>query len=304
MNSNNISTRRLSLKGVFLTVTLSAFLACKKEAPTATKTDGPVVVKAFKVEKKFIEEQIVLSGSVEAKSILELPSFGEGIVKDCFVKVGSKVSAGTKLCRVENDNPGETFLPYEMESPVAGVVAQFFISPGERIAKGAKLLSLVTSNEIKMILEATAEQVNSLKVGMSGTWTALQSSDQTTNVIIKSISPVADPVTKTFQVELTPASNVKQINWALGKASFKLRSVEGIEVPEKATTYIGETPQVRLLIDSKIKFAPVKLGKIRQDKVEILEGLVGNESIVLTTPRYLAEGETVIIEADTNAKGK
>jgi multidrug efflux pump subunit AcrA (membrane-fusion protein) len=295
---------RPSLKAIFLTITFNAFAACTKEAPTTTKTDGPVVVKAFKVEKKFIEEQIVLSGSVEAKSILELPSFGEGIVKECFVKVGSKVAAGTKLCRVENDNPGETFLPYEMESPVAGVVAQFFISPGERIAKGAKLLSLVTSNEIKMILEATAEQVNSLKVGMSGTWTAIQSSEQTTNVVIKSISPVADPVTKTFQVELTPVSNGKQISWALGKASFKLRSVEGIEVPEKATTYIGETPQVRLLIDSKVKFAPVKLGKIRQDKVEILEGLVGNETIVLTTPRYLADGETVIIEAETNAKGK
>jgi biotin carboxyl carrier protein len=307
MNFKNIISQNPFPSILYISVLLGALSSCKKEAPSTTKSDGPVVVKSFKVEKQAIEEQIVLSGAVEAKSILDLPSFGEGIVTECFVKVGSKVSTGTKLCRVKNDNPGETYLPYEIESPVDGVVAQFFVSPGERVAKGNKLLSLVTSKEIKMILEATAEQINSLKVGLNGTWTPIQNnqnSNESSSVVIKSISPVADPVTKTFKVELAPLKSSKDISWALGKAVFKLNSALGIQVPEKATTYIGETPQVRLLVDSKVKFAAVKLGKTRLDKIEILDGLVGNETIVLSSPRYLAEGETVIVEADTNAKGK
>ncbi len=290
-----------------LVLGLSSFTvnySCKKSENSPSKAEGPVVVQTFKVAKKPIEDQLVISGSLTANSILDLPSFGEGIITECFVKIGSVVKSGDKLCRIKNDNPGETFLPYEVEAPVGGTIAQFYVGPGERVAKGSKLLSLVTSKEVKMSLEATSEQIKSLKVGAVGTWAPLDQSDPaaTFPVVVRSMAPIADPISKTYKIELTPRTSSKGGESTLGKATFKLNSEIGIEIPEKATTYIGDVPQVRVLIDSKVKYVPVTLGRTNFDKIQVKEGLVGDEEIVLYTPKYLAEGETVVVKAETNAK--
>lgn len=282
--------------------------SCKKSPSEEKKAEGPVVVQTYKVEKKAIEDQLVISGAVSANSILDLPSFGEGIITECYVKMGSAVQAGEKLCRIKNDNPGETYLPYDVEAPVGGTIAQFYVGVGERVAKGSKLLSLVTSKEVKISLESTPEQAQALKVGTSGTWAPLgqdQSSTQESSifpVVVRSISPVADPISKTYKIELSPKGPLKGVKSTLGKATFKLNSQMGIEIPEKATTYIGDKPQVRVLVDSKVKYVPITLGRTNFERVLVKEGLLGGEEIVVYTPKYLPEGETVVVKADTNAK--
>jgi len=233
-----------------------------------------------------------------------LPSFGEGIITECFVKIGSVVKSGDKLCRIKNDNPGETFLPYEVEAPVGGTIAQFYVGPGERVSKGSKLLSLVTSKEVKISLEATAEQMKPLKVGAVGTWAPLDQADPAAAfpVVVRSMAPIADPISKTYKIELAPKASSKGGESPLGKATFKLNSEIGIEIPEKATTYIGDVPQVRVLIDSRVKYVPITLGRTNFDRIQVKAGLVGGEEIVVYTPKYLPEGETVVVKAETNAK--
>ncbi|MEI8026274.1 MAG: HlyD family efflux transporter periplasmic adaptor subunit [Pseudomonadota bacterium] len=278
--------------------------SCKKSESSPSKAEGPVVVQTFKVVKKPIEDQLVISGSLTANSILDLPSFGEGIITECFVKIGSVVKSGDKLCRIKNDNPGETFLPYEVEAPVGGTIAQFYVGPGERVAKGSKLLSLVTSKDVKISLEATAEQMKPLKVGAVGTWAPLDQADPAAAfpVVVRSMAPIADPISKTYKIELAPKASSKGGESPLGKATFKLNSEIGIEIPEKATTYIGDVPQVRVLIDSKVKYVPITLGRTNFDRIQVKAGLVGGEEIVVYTPKYLPEGETVVVKAETNAK--
>ena len=286
--------------------------ACKKASDSKTKDEGPVVVQTYKVEKKAIEDQLVISGTISANSMLDLPSFGEGIITECYAKMGSLVQAGDKLCRIKNDNPGETYLPYDVEAPVGGTVAQFYVGAGERVAKGSKLLSLVTSNEVKISLEATSDQAQFLKIGATGTWAPLSQDETSSNsssnltssfpVVVRSIAPVADPISKTYKIELAPKGQYKGTKSTIGKATFKLNSQIGIEIPEKATTYIGDKPQVRVLVDSKVKYVPVTLGRTNFDKIQVKEGLLGGEEIVVYTPKYLPEGETVVVKAETNAK--
>lgn len=302
---NTLDLRRRNFLALALGISSFALsYSCKKSENSPSKAEGPVVVQTFKVVKKPIEDQLVISGSLTANSILDLPSFGEGIITECFVKIGSVVKSGDKLCRIKNDNPGETFLPYEVEAPVGGTIAQFYVGPGERVAKGSKLLSLVTSNDIKISLEATAEQMKSLKMGAVGTWAPLDQADPAASfpVVVRSMAPIADPISKTYKIELAPKTSSKGSESPLGKATFKLNSEIGIEIPEKATTYIGDVPQVRVLIDSKVKYVPITLGRTNFDRIQVKEGLVGGEEIILYTPKYLPEGETVVVKAETNAK--
>jgi len=303
MNTLDLRCRKFLALALCLS-SISLNHSCKKSNDSTSKDEGPAVVQTFKVSKKTIEDQLVISGALSANSILDLPSFGEGIITECFVKIGSVVRAGDKLCRIKNDNPGETYLPYEVEAPVGGTIAQFYVGAGERVAKGSKLLSLVTSKEVKMSLEATADQMKSLKVGTLGSWAPLDQDDPGASfpVVVRSIAPIADPISKTYKIELTPKTGMKGGEAALGKATFKLNSQIGIEIPEKATTYIGDVAQVRVLIDSKVKYVPITLGRTNFDRIQVKEGLVGGEEIVVYTPKYLPEGETVVVKAETNAK--
>jgi multidrug efflux pump subunit AcrA (membrane-fusion protein) len=71
---------------------------------------------------------------------------------------------------------------------------------------------------------------------------------------------------------------------------------KGLQLPEQAIVYKGKDAFVRLLTDKKAKYIPVKLGQMRNGKVEILEGLSEDQEVILRSNQYISDDEKVDVQ--------
>jgi RND family efflux transporter MFP subunit len=82
---------------------------------------------------------------------------------------------------------------------------------------------------------------------------------------------------------------------------FKLpESVSSVTIPSNALLFRKEGLQVGVVRDSKVELVSVKIGRDYGNTVEILSGLSGNDSVVLSPPDSLISGTRVKI-ADKHA---
>lgn len=63
--------------------------------------------------------------------------------------------------------------------------------------------------------------------------------------------------------------------------------------------YLSPPPKgdyVWVVKGDKVNSVPVKLGEQRNNQIEIVEGITGNDLVVLTRQRFLSENSTVTIQ--------
>ena len=84
------------------------------------------------------------------------------------------------------------------------------------------------------------------------------------------------------------------------RVSFVFRSSSShVLVPRQAVTYAGGQPQVFVLTGEKVSLRNVRLGLSDGKQVEILEGLVPNETVVVDDPAILSDAMPVQLREGT-----
>jgi multidrug efflux pump subunit AcrA (membrane-fusion protein) len=141
-----------------------------------------------------------------------------------------------------------------------------------------------------------------LKTGLVGTFRPV-GRDDVFKVKISGISPYIDPATGTATVELDllPLGLEKSTvlpPGLMGKAEFKVRERNGIQVPEVAVIFKGKESFVRKLDGDTVKLAPVTLGSLKKGLYEILGGLEPGSTIVLHSSQYIGNGQKVDVQQD------
>jgi len=269
------------------------------EKPTATvKTLAPTD----------LFDSMIFPGVVRSDGVVAVTTFSEGLVTKCNVQLGRAVSKGQTLCSIENDNPSGTYLPHAVDAPVSGLVGEIHVTVGTRVNKGDKIVTLLRSSQAKVELEVPVQDAARLKVGSEGQWspsaTASQSSPAPKPVLmrISGISPLPNMTTRTVKIELTPVNGSAGAPGSMGTITFTFNKRLGLEVAEDALQYRGTQAFLRTVVENKVYWKQVTLGRTQKEKVEILSGVKAGDVVVTETNKFLADGDEVIVKADTFAK--
>jgi RND family efflux transporter MFP subunit len=115
---------------------------------------------------------------------------------------------------------------------------------------------------------------------------------------VKEFATSADPVTRTFQVRLTfePPDDVAILPGMTARVIVKVVRDDTIRLPSHATFADADGNPNIWLLDSetmKVQRAPVKLGELTGNEVEILEGLEADDQVVISGVNQLREGTQV-----------
>jgi multidrug efflux pump subunit AcrA (membrane-fusion protein) len=257
------------------------------------KKDGKPVATVETVAEKTISDAVKAPGVVRADGVVTVTTFSEGLVNSCPARLGLRVAKGQTLCLVENDNPSATYLPFQVQAPVDGTVGEIHVSVGARVNKGDKIATLLRSERAKIEIELPLQDAEPIRVGTEATWEPLQNDAKGTKVRVTGVSPLPDPATRTVKVELTADKATVGAPGALGNITFVSNVRNGFEISEDAIAYRGIDPFVRTVENGKVKWVPVKLGRVQQGKIEITQGLQAGKVVVLECPIYLADGDAV-----------
>ena len=113
---------------------------------------------------------------------------------------------------------------------------------------------------------------------------------------VSEISPVADPVSRTFNVKLDLPPTEGLRTGQFGRVSVPVAEVQLLLVPQTAVLKRGQMELIFIAKDCKAALRLVKTGKTLDDRIEVLSGLEEGEQIIISDTTQLTDGQPVTLQ--------
>ena len=162
-----------------------------------------------------------------------------------------------------------------------GEVSKRMVEPGDIAFPGKSLMLIQTSGSLRLEALVREGVIGKVRPGVKLP-VEIQALDERTVGIVEEVVPSADPSTRTFLVKIGLEPMPGLYPGMFGRLLVPLREKEVVVIPKRAVSRVGQLETV--LIKSGGTWEPVfvRTGNTHDDKIEILSGLRGNETIGLS----------------------
>ena len=243
-----------------------------------------------------IEDKIHSSGNLQADVEMSIFSKVPGKIANNLVKMGSVVSPGQVVSVVNRDEVGYDYKPYEVKSDAKGVVARILLNPGASVNPSSPILNLVDLDTVKVVAAVDEKKIRFIGLGKPAGVTLEAYPGEMFNARVTNMSPVANAVARTIDVELSipnPAHRLKpgmyaEVEWIESRRT-------SLVVPLISVVDRGGQKYVFLASDGRAQMAPITIGAVVGDVIEVLSGLKGDERIITTGAGQLNDKDKITI---------
>ena len=296
---------------VLILIALAAFIGyranqniqAKKKAMSQPAPEVIVPVETVQPARMDITETIHATGSIQAESELAIFSKVSGKIAQNLVKMGSPVQPGQVVAVVNRDEVGYDFKPFEVKCDGKGVVSRILLNPGASVNPSTPLMNLVEIDTVKAVAAVDEKKIRLVQMGESARVTLEAYPGESFTARVTNISPIANPVNRTIEVELSLPNSGHRIKPGM------YAEVEWIEsrrpalvVPLAAVVDRGGQKYVFFADNGAARMIPVTIGAVVGDVVEILSGLKGDERIVTTGAGQLNDKDKIKVVASKSAQ--
>ncbi len=266
------------------------------EAATPQPEDKPKV-SVQTAEKTKLTDRLIYTAQVLSQMESTLPADQSGMVADLQVNLGDRVVRGQKLFVVKSLDPVFEYRPRVQVAPVAGVIAELEVRNGSVLNKGEKTLTIVDPSKIEVeVLIPAKDRAAFMKLASC----EFVQSDKKFPFVLKSVSPIIDPVTSTIKARFLPAKKDGLHNLVmgqLGQMHLQVNARESIVVPLSSVFFVGQDSFLRIVeANQTVKKMPVVITRSESDAVEINNQELLGKTIIVRTNKRVAEGDAVEIE--------
>jgi membrane fusion protein, copper/silver efflux system len=200
----------------------------------------------------------------------------------------------TQLKQLSNNKKSDPYVTYY--SGVSGVVAELSITEGQYVTEGGPILRLENYNTLWVEADVYPSEASNIRKGQKVNVTIAGWEDQPQSMTIRFITPALETGGQTIQIR----GGIPNVNnqWQPGlQASILLPSVNKTNVLTlPLDAIIREEQGIHVWIEgdsSKYEPRMVKIGAEDFDKVEIIEGLIKGDKVVVTGA-YLLYSEFIL----------
>jgi multidrug efflux pump subunit AcrA (membrane-fusion protein) len=281
----------IKLLGFALTIFISQTLLAAN-APSTIKEKVVFTLKASATE---IADQFSYPAEILPEITSDTLADFKGEVVAIKALVGQEVKKGEEVLRLRHLDPLFQNKTLSYRAPFAGIISEVPVSLGTQVGQGEKLFNLIDPVKKKIQIQLTENDMRSLKVGDLAELEFI-GIEEKISVQVIGISPKLDLTTGTALTLLKPVKELKLPAGNLAKVHFKTNLRKGILVPDHALSYVGRDLFLRTVVEGKVVFKPIKIGKKKGVMVEVLEGISDGEIIIERTNSYLDKGDSVVVK--------
>lgn len=179
-------------------------------------------------------------------------------------------------------------------APASGLLLERKVEPGQVISPGSgTLFSIAKDGQMELL--ALVSEVDLARIGVGATASVIPvGTDKTFSCQVWQVSPVIDPQTRqgTARCAMSYAPELRPGGFA--SATIIAGTVVAPLLPESAIMN-DEKGSYVFLVDgqNKVVRRAVKTGLVTENGVAVVEGLTGNEKVVLRAGGFLAAGDVV-----------
>lgn len=182
-------------------------------------------------------------------------------------------------------------------APEAGVISARGATVGAVAAPGAELFRLVLRGRLEWRAEVTAADLNRLKPGLRARVTLPGGSEVQGS--LRQLAPTVDPKTRyaIAYVDLPSGSAARAGMFAQG--FFELAENQVLTVPQEAVVMRDGFAHVLIVgQDQRVSLKRVQTGRMVDNRIEIKEGLLPDQTVAVRGAAFLNDGDLVQISAE------
>ena len=274
----------------------SVNLKAKKAAANQPVPEKIVPVQTASAQTRAFVDTVKAAGNVQAESEVILYSKVPGKIVKNLVKMGSAVTPGMTVAVVNRDEVGYQFNAYEIKSDVKGVVVRVLQNPGALVGPATPLISMVDIDTVKAVPAVDELKIRFVRLGQAVKVRLQAYPNEVFNAVVTNISPVANPATRTIEVEVSiPNANHRIKPGMYAVAEFEEGRHRGLVLPIVAVVDRAGRKYVFAVADGKALMKEVTTGAVAGDMIEILSGIDGSETIVSTGADKLESNDKVAV---------
>jgi HlyD family secretion protein len=191
----------------------------------------------------------------------------------------------------------------DVRAPAAGLVLTRAVEPGQVVGPGSgTLFRIAKDGAFELRAEMSEADLARMSVGVRATVTPVGDTQSFSGQIWQ-ISPVINPQTRQGEARIALPYDKALRPGGFASAQILAGSVEAPLLPESAVQSDTKGTYVYVVDPSnKVERRDVKVGTVNEGGVSIIEGLNGNEQIILSAGGFLNPGETVVPTRTTTPK--
>ena len=185
----------------------------------------------------------------------------------------------------------------DVRAPANGLILARSVEPGQIVSAGSPaLFRLAGGGEMELKAEMAEADLARMRVGLGATVTPVGTVSQFTGQIWQ-VAPIIDPTSRQGIARIALGYNSALRPGGFASAQISAGQVDAPVLPESAVLSDDKGNYV-FVIDakSKVERRQVKTGSVSEAGIPVVEGLNGNEQVVLSAGAFLNPGETVVAQ--------
>jgi RND family efflux transporter MFP subunit len=179
-------------------------------------------------------------------------------------------------------------------APISGYVSDKTADPGEFVATSNKIATIMRTSTLRLKIDVPEASVGTIKVGQTVSLRTSAYPDRNFSGTIARISPGLNTTSRTMAVEaeVDSAGVLKPGLFATVRiAQGDMQKV--VMVPANAVRSDGGTSKVFVIKDGHAEQHIVQVGETENDRVQVKQGLTGDEKIAVSNLDQLYDGVSV-----------
>lgn len=294
------SVKRLATEEVVGTVRpkLSAAIAAKISgtilqmlaAPGQSVKAGQLLVR---IDAREIQARLDQAQALREQTQKDLDRFKKLLAEDILAQQEFDATQSRFRVADATAREAETMLGYtKILAPFDGVITAKRADVGDLATPGKPLLELEAPAALRLEADVPEALIDRIKLNEKLA-VRVPTANLSLEATVSEISPIADPVSRTFLVKLDLPQTPGLRSGQFGRVAVPVAEVSAIRVPAGAVVVRGQMEIAFVVVNQRAQLRLVKTGKHLGGEVEIVSGLSAGETIVVEGAGALLDGQPV-----------
>jgi multidrug efflux pump subunit AcrA (membrane-fusion protein) len=269
----------------------------QEAAPQAVPTEA-TAVRVQPVEIGDVRNSVVVNGEVLAGTQVSANPTVAGKLTDLHVKIGDSVRAGQTIAFVDPSRPGEVYSKSPVVAAISGTVLSTPVNIGDSVTTQTAIVTIGDLNSIVLETHVPERFSTDLRAGLTAEVSLEAITEERFLAQVYEVSPVLDPVSRTTRIRLRFPNQDNRIKVGMFATVYLVtRESNNVTIiPRSALintlgTWICYVANNQSIAERR----ELTLGLESEDTVEIIEGIVPGEMIVVLGQNFLSNQEPVRI---------
>jgi RND family efflux transporter MFP subunit len=261
--------------------------------------DSDLRAKKAQAEAGIVEAKAVLTNAQKMAERFEKLYADKSISKqqlDDVLTGRDRAAAGLNMAKAGLDEVKVHLSYLSITAPADGMVARKMIEEGDMANPGMPLVSLESVGAMKVVAHLSEKDISSVKIGDPVIIDVTSLEGAVFEAPLDKIIQAANPGSRTYDIEALLLDQDPRLKSGMfARVSVPVGTRQAVLVPAEAVIQRGQLTGLWVVGEDRTAHLRwVRLGRTLGASVEILSGLAGTETVVLSTQQPLLEGDKVV----------